>query len=142
MQSDDILFTFYSSFIPQFKNLTLKNTNSSKNGIALAVYNNSQWTNEFNKLTIDNFNIGVASGGCAISTLTSSDLIIQNCTIGLSVFGGSLLRCDLVKIKNNTNGIVLGCGGLVFAINVSLEGNTTDCNIAFNTLTPQGICFK
>ncbi|GKY27396.1 TPA: coiled-coil domain-containing protein [Campylobacter jejuni] len=141
---NDIMFqALYSAFLPRFNNITFKNTGSNNNGVCFQVYHNSNLNLHGLKYVIDNFFTGIdvaASSSVNISNNTSK---IINCQKALQCYALGKIDARSITIENNNLGIsFIAGGGLVDISLATLTSNTSDCNIAFNTLTPLGICFK
>lgn len=137
-----MFFARYSAFLPIFQNITFKNTGSNNNGTCFQVFHNSNLNLHNLNYVIDNFSIGVnvaASSSVSIGSIGSK---IINCQIALQCFALGKIDARSITIENNNLGISLTDSGLVDIYLATLTSNTSDCNIAFNTLTPQGICFK
>lgn len=139
---DVMFYGVYSAFLPRFTNVVFKNTGSNNNGVCIRAYHNSNLNLEGLQCQIDNFYIGVEAASSSFININSNILKIKNCKIGLQCFALGNLDARLITLESNKTGIFLIEGGLVDAWNIAFTSNTSDCNIAFNTLTSNGICFR
>ncbi|HEE9555820.1 TPA: hypothetical protein R8E41_001757, partial [Campylobacter jejuni subsp. jejuni] len=141
--STDVMFyALYSAFLPRFTNISFKNIGSNTNGICFQVYHNSNLNLHNCAYVIDNFLIGVSTAGSSSACIGNIGSKIKNCKTGLQCFALGKLDARSIALESNETGIFLIESGLVDAWNVTFTSNASDCNIAFNTLTLQGICFK
>ncbi|MBZ7942751.1 hypothetical protein [Campylobacter molothri] len=141
--STDVMFyALYSAFLPRFTNVTFKNTGLNTNGICFQVYHNSNLNLHGCVYEIDNFLVGVNVAASSSVCIGSTVSKIKNCKTGLQCFALGKLDARSITLENNETGISLIESGLVDAWNIAFTSNTSDCNVAFNTLTQQGICFR
>lgn len=157
-----IIFNFDYSSGPTFRYLSLQdNAKHSNTGIVLN--NNSMASIE--NITINGFKNGIELRNSRLTTNgASKTTTISNCTangayIVISsifefedgIFDGNNIACvcgastanlTRAEIKNSTTGIQVGSAGIVQATGSVLTNNTKDCNIAYNTVTSNGIVFK
>lgn len=141
---NDIMFqALYSAFLPRFNNITFKNTGSNNNGVCFQVYHNSNLNLHGLKYVIDNFFTGIDVAASSSVNIFNNTSKIINCQKALQCYALGKIDARSITIENNNLGIsFIAGGGLVDISLATLTSNTSDCNIAFNTLTPQGICFK
>ncbi|QPX65317.1 receptor binding protein 4 [Campylobacter phage F372] len=139
----DVVFYGDMSIYPLIKNLTVENTNNRSFGIAFTNYHGSIFASHAtveNSLTIKNFYNGIRH---ACSYLFTPGLTLDNCEYGLYAFRKSDTCLDAyVNIKNCGTGITVYNGSEVVAQGVTFAGNTTDCNISYNTPTTNGTIWK
>lgn len=137
-----MISAFFSTFLPRFSNITFKNTGSNDNGICFNILHNSNLTLGGTKYEIDNFNIGINLEASSSASISSGSGKIKNCKYGARSLSLSRLDMRQMTLENNENAIFLVESGFVDCYSTFFQLNTYDCNISFNTLTPQGICFK
>ncbi|HEG0266603.1 TPA: hypothetical protein SB288_001557 [Campylobacter coli] len=157
-----IIFNFDYSSGPTFRYLSLQdNAKHSNTGIVLN--NNSMASIE--NITINGFKNGIELRNSRLTTNgASKTTTISNCTVNGAyivissifefedgIFDGNNIACGCgastanltrAEIKNSTTGIQVGSAGIVQATGSVLTNNTKDCNIAYNTVTSNGIVFK
>ncbi|ECZ3447518.1 hypothetical protein F7O00_05085 [Campylobacter coli] len=141
---EPMFYALHSTFLPVFKNITFKNTGSNSNGICFVVHHNSNLNLHSMKYTIDNFFIGVRVAASSFVNIANNftDSKIKNCQTALHCFALGEIEARGIILEGNSTGILLGSGAIVLAGGIKFVSNTINCNIAFNTLTQQGICFK
>lgn len=138
--NSETFITGYLSNFPIFKDITIKNTGTSKNGTCISANNNSNFGCYYTRLKINNFNTGVVVSGS--STCDIRGIEVANNSFGISASHAGIVTLDNAKINNNTTGVNLTYGSFVSIGRAIFSGNSQDCNISYNTLTSNGIAFK
>ncbi|TKX29516.1 hypothetical protein [Campylobacter estrildidarum] len=141
----DAVFNFNNCVAPKLNDITISNPNpENKIGSAITVSDAAIFNNRNCSFKIDGFNSGVCINNMALVNLLneSSETKISNCNYGFYSWSMSFTSCQKIKFENNKIAINVLGGAFVNCNAADFENNTSNCNIAFNTLTPNGICFK
>ncbi|TKX30492.1 GumC domain-containing protein [Campylobacter estrildidarum] len=142
----DTAFNFNNCVAPKLNNITISNPNTeNKIGSAITVSDTAIFNNRNCSFKIDGFNSGVCINNMALVNLlneSSSETKISNCNYGFYSWSTSFTSCQKIKFENNKTAINVNGGAFVNCNLADFENNTSNCNIAFNTVTPNGICFK
>ncbi|UZV39926.1 receptor binding protein [Campylobacter phage PC22] len=91
-------------------------------------------------MTIDNFYNGILSADS--SNFSGLELIIQNCFRALVAQSLGNLDIRASEIKNCSNGLYVLQSGIIQSQFCSFATVASEMNIAYNTITSEGIIYK
>lgn len=136
------LLEFNLCIIPKFQNITLKNSGSNSTQNICGIYSLggiARWQSS-KKVTIDNFYNGILSADS--SNFTALELIVKNCF--RAFMAQSLGNLDIrgSEIKNCSHGLYAVQSGIIQSQFCSFETVTNNTNVAYNTLTREGIIYN
>ncbi|EOH4354965.1 hypothetical protein ACLQ0U_001769 [Campylobacter jejuni] len=136
------LFEFNACIIPNFKNITLKNSGSNSIQNICGIFSTASIAdfNSSKTMTIDNFYNGILSADS--SNFSGLELIIQNCFRALVAQSLGNLDIRGSEIKNCSNGLYVLQSGIIQSQFCSFVTVTSETNIAYNTITSEGIIYK
>ncbi|EAL9138441.1 hypothetical protein DYU73_01155 [Campylobacter jejuni] len=136
------LFEFNACIIPNFKNITLKNSGSNSTQNICGIFSTASIAdfNSSKTMTIDNFYNGILSADSA--NFSGLELIIQNCFRALVAQSLGNLDIRASEIKNCSYGLYVLQSGIIQSQFCSFATVTHETNIAYNTITSEGIIYK